>query len=154
MKMKECMKQTVFAVLDNTSIKDAAKIIVDNHIGSLPVIDHQQKLVGLLRLHDLLELVLPDFLDVIDDFDFVTDFGVVENRIPSSEVLTRPVSSIMLAPIAVDTESGLLRAFSLLHKHQLHDLPVVNKNNVLVGIASRVDIGVAFINNWNITQGG
>jgi CBS-domain-containing membrane protein len=154
MKMKDCMKQTVYAVSDITSIRGAAKMFVENHIGSLPVIDSQRKLVGLLRLHDLLELVLPDFLNLLDNFDFVSDFGEVEARRPSKEVLARPASSIMLAPIAVEAESGLLHAFSLLHKHQLYDLPVVDEKKVLVGIASLVDIGTAFIASWNMTQGG
>ena len=118
------------------------------------MVDTQGKLVGLLQLRDLLELVLPDFLKLLDDLDFIHSFGAVEARIPSADVLARPVSSIMEAPISVNAESGLLRAVSLLHKHQLHDLPVVDENNILVGIASRVDIGAAFVAYWNVTQGG
>jgi CBS-domain-containing membrane protein len=154
MKIKDCMKRNVSAVSDKTTIREAEKIIADKHIGSLPVIDGQGKLVGLLQLRDLLELVLPDFINLIDDFDFVSDFGVVERRTPSNDVLARPVSSMMHPPISVNSESGLIRAYSLLHKHQLHDLPVVDENRTLVGIASRVDIGTAFISNWNVTQGG
>ena len=71
MKIKDCMKRNVSAVNAKTSIREAAKIIADKHIGSLPVIDGQGKLVGLLQLRDLLELVLPDFINLIDDFDFV-----------------------------------------------------------------------------------
>ena len=154
MKIKDCMKRNVYAVDEHTSIREAAKLFVDKHIGSLPVIDGQGRLVGLLQLRDLLELVLPDFVNLIADFDFVTDFGVIERRIPSNDVLARPVSSIMHAPISVEAESGLIRAYSLLHKHQLHDLPVVDESKALVGIASRVDLGTAFVANWNVTQGG
>lgn len=153
MKMKDCMKRNVYSISNITSIRDAAKVFVEYHIGSLPVINEHRKLVGLVRLYDLLELVLPDFLNLIDDFDFVSDFGAIEARIPSKAVLEKPVSSIMLGPVSVNAESGLLRAFALLRTHQLHDLPVVDENNVLVGIASRVDIGTAFIAGWNVKQG-
>lgn len=154
MKIRECMKSKVYSISDTTTIRDAAKMFKDKHIGSLPVIDAETHLVGLLRLQDLLDLVLPDFINLIDDFDFAADFGVVEVRVPSEEVLNSPVSSIMHSPVSVEVECGLLRAFSLLYKYKLHDLPVVDEDKKLVGIASRVDIGTAFITNWAVTQGG
>jgi CBS domain-containing protein len=33
-------------------------------------------------------------------------------------------------------------------KHNLHDLPVVSEDGILVGIASRVDIGAAILAAW------
>ena len=49
----------------------------------------------------------------------------------------------------IDT-CGLSRAFALLHHHNLTDLPVVDVENCLVGIASRVDVGTAMLKNWEI----
>jgi CBS domain-containing protein len=60
----------------------------------------------------------------------------------------------MQPPVSVEADSGLLRAFSMLRKHELHDLPVVDENGILVGIVSRVDAGTAFVANWNATQAG
>lgn len=154
MLIKDCMKRNVHSASPSISIGEAAKIFAEKHIGSLPIVDEQSQLVGLLQLRDLLELVLPDFLKLLDDLDFIHSFGAVEARVPSAEMLARSVSTIMETPISVNAESGLLRAVSLLHKYQLHDLPVVDENNVLVGIASRVDIGATFVANWNVTQGG
>jgi len=154
MQVKDCMKSNVYTIMPSTSIREAASIFSQKHIGSLPVVDEQGKLVGLLQLHDLLELVLPDFIKLIDDFNFVPNFGAVETRRPSAEILALPVSKLMQKPVSIDAESGLLRAFSLLHKHQLHDLPVVDAQGKLVGIVSRVDVGAAFLSGWNVTQGG
>jgi len=36
----------------------------------------------------------------------------------------------------------------LMIKHHLYDLPVISNGGVLVGIASRVDIGAAILYNW------
>jgi CBS domain-containing protein len=33
-------------------------------------------------------------------------------------------------------------------QHNLHDMPVVSKNGELVGVASRVDIGIAILSAW------
>jgi CBS domain-containing protein len=75
-------------------------------------------------------------------------------RKPAPSLLNRPVREIMLAPESVDEKSGLMRAITILYQHELHDLPVVDAQGKLVGILSRVDVGTAFISNWNVTQGG
>jgi CBS domain-containing protein len=153
-KISDCMKEKVVSIAPDATINEAAKIFVKEHIGALPVVDEGGKLIGTLQLHDILSLVLPDFLKFLEDFDFVSDFGAVEERSPLTGILARPVSEIMQQPIAVEAESGLLRAFAILRQHQLHDLPVVDKNGLLVGIASHVDIGTAFLSQWNVTQDG
>ncbi len=154
MLVKDCMKQNVISISPETSTAEAAHIFFSQHIGSLPVVDKQGKLIGLLQLRDLLNLVLPDFLNLVNDFDFVHNFGAVENRMPSTSELSAPIQGLMHAAIAVEADSGLLRAFSILHKHEIHDLPVVDTTGSLVGIVSRVDVGTAFLNNWFPIPGG
>ncbi len=154
MQVKDCMKHNVYFITPETTIASAARTLAEKHIGSLPVVDASGKLVGLLPLRSLLMTVMPDFVHLVEDFDFVMDFGAAEDRKPDLALLARPVSEIMLDPESVEETSGLMRAFALLHQHQLHDLPVVDAQNRLVGIVSRVDVGAAFLSNWNITQGG
>ena len=50
--------------------------------------------------------------------------------------------------LTVDEDCGLLRAYSLMLQQHLHDIPVVSKDGKLVGITSRVDIGVAVLSTW------
>ena len=147
MYVKDCMKQ-VIAISPATSILDAARLFSSKHIGSLPVVDEQGKLIGLLQIRDLLELVLPDFLKLLDDFDFISDFGALESRIPPRNILARSISTLMKPPLWVESDSGLLRAYALLYEHQLHDLPVVDENGKLIGIVSRVDVGAAYLSSW------
>ena len=82
------------------------------------------------------------------DVDFVHDFGAVEDTRPSIEVLNETVKTLMQAPITVDEDSGLLRTYALMLQHNLHDIPVVSKEGKLIGITSRVDIGVAILSAW------
>lgn len=119
----------------------------------LPVINAAGKLVGVLQLRDLLVFILPAFTSLMEDFDFVADFGAMESIRPSQEIISKQVSEVMEPPVSVDVFSGLSRAFSLLHHHNLTDLPVVDKDNHLVGIASRVDVGTALLKAWEITPG-
>jgi CBS domain-containing protein len=57
------------------------------------------------------------------------------------------VADIMEEPISVENDCELIRALSFMHKYKIRDLPVV-EDGKLVGIASRVDIGRAFLSNW------
>ncbi len=149
MQVKDCMKQNVYFITTDTTIADAAHMLAEKHIGTLPVVDSLGKLVGLLPLRCLLEVVMPDFVHLVEDFDFVVDFGAAESRHPDPVLLSKPVEAIMLEPKFVEETSGLMRAFALLHQHQLHDLPVVDKSGKLVGIVSRVDVGAAFLSHWD-----
>jgi len=146
--IKNCMKRNVFSIPTTATIRQAAALVVERHIGLVPVVDHQGKLVGVVRLSDLLSLELPDFYNLLPDLDFVHDFGAVETTRPAAKDVDRPVTAIMQPATSVVESSGLLRAYTLMLKHNLHDLPVVSNENVLVGIASRVDIGVAILATW------
>lgn len=152
MMIKNCMKRNVISVSQNTTIRQAAALIVEQHIGLLPVVDSQGKPVGAARLSDLLSLELPDFFNLLPDLDFVHDFGAVETTRPSAAELDRPVTLLMQPRLTVDENCGLLRAYALMVKHNLHDLPVVDAAGVLVGIASRVDIGAAILSSWKLVE--
>src|SRR4030042_3362381 len=146
--IKNCMKRNVFSIPTTATIRQAAALVVERHIGLLPVVDEQGKPIGIIRLSDLLSLELPDFFNLLPDLDFVHDFGAAETTHPAAQEVNRPVTAIMQTATSVVETSGLLRAYALMLKHNLHDLPVVSEENILVGIASRVDIGVAILATW------
>jgi CBS domain-containing protein len=148
MKVSSCMKRNVVSIPITATILEAAKIIASKHIGLLPIVDEDEKPVGVIGLGDLLTLELPDFVRFVSDVDFVHDFGAVEDTRPSTAMLNQTVKTLMQPPITVDEESGLLRTYALMLQHHLHDIPVVSKSGKLIGIASRVDIGVAILSGW------
>ena len=148
MKVSSCMKRNVISIPRTATILEAAKIIVENHIGLLPVVNEDLNPVGVIGLGDLLTLELPDFVNFLPDVDFVHDFGAVEDTRPLANALSQSVKTLMQPPITVDEDSGLLRTYALMLQHHLHDIPVVSKEGKLIGIASRVDIGVAILATW------
>jgi len=148
MNISKCMKRGVVSIPATSKIREAAAIIVKKHIGMLPVVDSENKPVGVIGLRDLLTLELPDFVNFVDDIDFVHDFGAVEDTRPPAKTLNKTVKTLMRPVITVDEECGLLRAYALMRQQSLHDIPVVSKTGELVGIASRVDIGVAILSAW------
>ena len=145
MNVGQSMKREVVTIASTATVTEAASLFNNHHVGVLPVLDENGHLVGILNLRDLLDLIMPVFVKLIDDFDYVGDFGVLENQQPSSDLLDQPITSVMGPPISVSESSGLLRAFAFLHRYELLDLPIVDRAGRLVGLASRVDVGRALM---------
>jgi CBS domain-containing protein len=148
MEISKYMKRSVVSIPETSTIREAALIFVKYHIGLLPVVASDHKLVGVVGLRDLLSLELPDFISFVADVDFVHDFGAVETTRPSAEMLDQSIRTLMKAAITVPEDSGLLRAYALMLQHKLHDMPVISWDGKLLGVASRVDIGVAILSSW------
>lgn len=146
--ISKVMKRNVVSIPEPSTIREAASVFVKHHIGLLPIVDKENKLVGVVGLRDLLALELPDFVSFVADVDFVHDFGAVEDTRPPAEVLDNPVATLMIPAISVPEDSGLLRTYALMLQHGLHDMPVVSADGKLAGVASRVDIGTAILSAW------
>jgi CBS domain-containing protein len=151
--IKNCMKQNVISIPVEETISEAARVFVKHHISVLPVVNDEGKPIGILRLSDLLTLELQDFVSLVTDVDFVHDFGAVETTRPSPELLARPVTTLMQPVTTVEEDCGLLRAYSMMLKDDLHDIPVTNTKGILVGIASRVDVATAVLSYWRVEKG-
>jgi len=147
-KISDCMKCNVVSIPATLTIAEVSSIFVARKVGLLPVVDEQDRPIGVVRLRDLLTLELPDFVNLLPDVDFVHDFGAVETTRPTKEELNRPVKTLMQPAITVEENCGLLRAYALMLQHNLLDMPVVNGRGELVGIISWVDIGTAILSAW------
>jgi len=148
MNVSSCMKRNVVSIHATASIREAATIFVKKHIGLLPIVDDDNKPIGVIGMRDMLTLELPDFVSFLADVDFVHDFGVVENTRPPARTLNKTVATLMKPPFTVKEDCGLLRAYALMLQHNLHDMPVISAEGKLVGVTSRVDIGVAILSIW------
>ena len=142
------MKRNPISIPDTATIREAAQVFVQNHVGLLPVVDKDDRLLGVVGLRDMLALGLPDFVNFVTDVDFVHDFGAVETALPPDNVLEQSIKTLAKHAIMVHEDSGLLRAYTLMRQQDLHDMPVVSEEGKLVGIASRVDIGTTILSAW------
>jgi CBS domain-containing protein len=147
------MKRKVFSVHRDTSVGEAASLVVRKRVGTLPVLDDEGNLVGVTTIDRIMQNFLPNFVSLLENIDFVKDFGVLESPSPESldEVGGFSMSDIMEEPVAVEGDSSLIKSLAILEKKGLFDLPVVDDGK-LIGIASRVDIVRAFLLEWRIPE--
>ena len=148
--VRYCMKKNVISIHADETIAVAARLMQKHHIGTLPVVDNNNKLIGILTLNSLLRIVLPDFIEFINSFSFLNNLGAFETKIPSQKEYNLQIKSIMEKPFYVQDDWGLVHAAAILHNEGLADIPVVDASKQLVGLASHVDIGTAIIKNWNL----
>ncbi len=143
------MKKEVVSIQPEASLIEAAKLLAAKKVGTLPVVDKKGMLVGLTSMSAIVRIFLPDFINVVKDLDFVHDFGAIDEPAPEDiqKAATITIGETMEEPVSVEDDCTLMRALAIMISHDLLDLPIV-KNGKLVGIASRVDVGRAFIESW------
>lgn len=148
-RIDECMKRTIISARAEMPLRDAAAILMEKKVGSLPIVDEAGVLIGLTTIREIIQIFLPDSVHLLDSIDFIKDFGAMADL--STEDLRKveklTIADVMTEPFAVEEHASLIRAMSVMHKHNMLDLPIV-KDGKLVGIVSWVDIGCAFIADW------
>ncbi|MDE6811751.1 MAG: IMP dehydrogenase [Muribaculaceae bacterium] len=100
-------------ITGSQSVGDALALMEENHIGGIPVIDSNNKLVGIVTNRDL---------------RFQTDM-----TLPISEVMTKE-------NLVTTTNPDLSEASQILLRHKIEKLPVVDADNTLVGLITYRDI--------------
>jgi IMP dehydrogenase len=103
----------VTLIMDST-IGDALRLMKENKIGGIPIVDSNKKLVGILTNRDL---------------RFETDSAK-----KVSEVMTK--ENLITAPEGTD----LIKAKKILSQYKIEKLPVVNRSGQLVGLITYRDI--------------
>jgi CBS domain-containing protein len=143
------MKTRVVFGRSDMSVREAAVLMAENNVGTLPVVDETSDLVGVTTMREVIQIFLPDFVFLLSNIRFVKDYGDLGTPSPESvqqaESLT--VADIMEEPVSVEEDCTLIRALSFMEKYGIRDLPVTREGK-LVGLASRVDIGRAFLSSW------
>lgn len=148
-----CMKLKVIVGHPEMTVKEAALLMAEHNVGTLPVVDEESVLVGVTTMRDVIQIFLPNFVPLLTNIRFVRDYGDLGT--PSAGSIQRAeslvIADIMEEPVSVEDDCTLIRALSFMEKYRIRDLPVVREGK-LVGIASRVDIGRAFLSTWLSAQ--
>ncbi len=71
--VEEIMSTPVYAISPNKTLKSAAQFMIKHKVGSLPVIDNNDKLAGIITKHDMLKAFSSKFYDIFKVSDFMTE---------------------------------------------------------------------------------
>jgi CBS domain-containing protein len=136
---KEVMTREVTSVTPQTSLRAAADILLSNRISSIPVIDAQGKLVGIVSEGDLIHRseigTTPRHawwhVFSLDPDEHASEFLRVHGALVS-HVMTRQV-------VTATEDTTLAQVVDLFDRFHINRVPIL-RNGSVVGIVSRSDI--------------
>ena len=136
MNVADVMTRDVVTVAADASLKETARIMLENKLSGLPVVDDSGRLLGIVSESDFVmkEAGVPRrrLLDVL--------FGRGDDALQSAESAGELMSTEI---VTVEADATLRMAARLMVKEEVKRMPVVS-DGTLVGIVSRADVMRAF----------
>lgn len=139
----EVMKSNVVTVKPEESIETVARRLLEHKISGLPVVDTENKVVGILSEGDLIrqakKIKVPLVTEILGGIVFL------ENPERFYEELRRMtavyVKDLMTKKvISTTSDSTVEEVATLMVEHNINRLPVLNNGGKLVGIVTRQDL--------------
>jgi len=126
--MKNCKKvmtKNIVCCLPNDTATKAAELMKNENVGSIPVIENEQtrKLVGIVTDRDLILKILAVGLD--------------SKSTKVDAVMTHKV-------VTCRAGADVQQALDVMSEHQLRRIPIVNKNNKILGMISQADVAISY----------
>ncbi|HID08847.1 TPA: CBS domain-containing protein, partial [Candidatus Micrarchaeota archaeon] len=107
-------------------------------LSTLPVVDEEGKLVGIITEHDLIQAALPEYFEMLHSVTFLPNLNQIQKRL--KEMAFRPVSEYMKEVFSVHLDDEDLHIADLLIRKRLKQIPVVDGEGHLVGVIRRIDL--------------
>ncbi|GLJ62987.1 MULTISPECIES: CBS domain-containing protein [Microbacterium] len=118
---RDIMTPSPRCVGEHESLTEAARLLADLDVGSLPICGDDGKLKGMLTDRDI----------------------VVKGLAKGADPATTTAGELAEGkPVTVDADQDIRDALTLMQDHQVRRLPVI-EDHLLVGIVSQADIALA-----------
>lgn len=142
LKVKDFMIPDVISIKPDTTIKELLKLLTRHHIGGVPVVDGQNKLIGMVSDGDIIRYLAPKEGSVRDFiYEVFMEEGETEQEVLKEKINTTVDKLMQKGQIySVKEEDTFEKAIQLLSGHHFKKLPVLNLNGNVTGIISRGDI--------------
>lgn len=138
MRVKSRMTPSPITASTKTNYNQALRLMKDNGIKNLPVLDGKGQLVGIVTYTDMLKAE-PSQVTTLSVFEMVEKL----DKVTMEHIMSKPV-------LAVDENCSITNAANFMIENDVKCLPVV-KDNQLTGIITDTDIFKTFV---EITGGG
>ena len=154
-KVKDAMEKYVIKFHTDDKISDIAQSLRDNKISGAPIVDKDNKVIGIISEGDImrllevhsprLNLILPSPLDWIElpirmkyEFDEIAEDMNKAASVHISEIMTKKV-------ITIKEDDDISDAAQLMDTHSVNRLPVVDDERKILGIVTRGDLISALV---------
>ncbi|MGA9563070.1 MAG: CBS domain-containing protein [Pseudolabrys sp.] len=146
MRAADVMVTNVITVRSDTSVREIAEILLANRISAVPVLDKAGNMVGIVSEGDLIHRVEVGterhpswWLEFMAGKQTLAQEFIKSHARRAADLMTRNV-------ITVKADTPLGELASLLDKHRIKRVPVVDDSGKIIGIVSRANLVQALIN--------
>ena len=146
---KDIMTSDVIVANQNDSIASVAKLLITEKIGGLPVVNEENKVVGIISETDILKkekyIEAPRVVNFLQGIIFLDDVKNIEEDM--KKIAAYKVEDLMSKDIIkVHEDDKFDDIANIMIKKSINRVPVVDSNNTLKGIICRYDIIRAMYN--------
>ncbi len=136
MRVRDAMTKDVISLNKFDDIGQAVRLLAEKNISGLPVVDRENRIVGIVSEADVVSMVgsrrAHTFKEILR--------SIVGHPLPERK-MGHLVGDIMTSPaITVLADTEISEAVRLMDGRRIRRLPVVDKDERLVGLISRSDI--------------
>ncbi len=139
----DIMTSDPMTVKPETPLKEAIAILAQNKISGLPVVDEDDKLIGIISENDLMwqetGVEPPPYIMILDSVIYLENPNRYEKEI--HKALGQTVADVMTKKcLTITIDKPVKQAARLLHDKKIRRLPVIDKQGKVVGIITQGDI--------------
>ena len=144
MYVKDYMTRNPYTITPNKTVSDAINVMSVSDVHRLPVVDQKGKLIGLLT-QGRIQKNTPNNTSTLSVFEL----NYLLNKLSVNDIMKNVEDVVTIGPDAL-----LEEAATVMRKGDIGSLPVVDKDNNLIGIITHNDIFTAFINLLGYNNSG
>jgi len=146
--VRDVMTRDVISIVKYENINNAVKSLSEHNISGLPVVDRENRVIGIISEADILSMVGMrkghTFKDILRH--------LLGEPLPERK-MGDLVGDIMNSPaVTIKPQANIDEAAKIMDERRIKRLPVVDDNNKLLGIISRADIVRAVSSNLQLNK--
>jgi CBS domain-containing protein len=145
-KIGSVMTTEVVRATYGTPFKEVARLLGDHRISGLPVVDDDEKVIGVISETDLMvrQAESPDPYEPKKRFRFADLTPAAKRR--AAKARARTAGQLMTEPpVTVHADNTIVEAARTMAQHHIERLPVLDEEQRLVGIVTRRDLLQVFL---------
>lgn len=140
-KVGSVMTMEVVAVAESTPFKEVAKLLARHRISGVPVVDDDEKVVGVISETDLM---LRQAQQDAERPRLLRRLPAARRRAAKAAALTAG-QLMSTPPVTVRADDSIARSARTMAQHRIERLPVLDEEDRLVGIVTRRDLLQVFL---------
>lgn len=145
MQIKEVMIREVISVSPEMPIIEVAQILIKHNIHAVPVVDAENKVLGLISetdffLKNSVALHLPTYVDLIAKE--IKKEDAAWKQLPEIQALLGATAKDIMTPncITLPEVADVRDLLTLVRQHHYKTFPITDPRGTLIGIVSLIDV--------------